>query len=73
VSCPASACLFEDGSARFGAGAVVAAVGDVAGGEVDRKRVNNEDVFVVATDVGREGVISGAGMGFEAVSNVAGK
>jgi hypothetical protein len=78
MSCPASARRFEEASARFGAGAVVAAVGGVAGGEVDRKRVNREDVlvgstFVVSTDVGSEGVISGAGMGFEAVSDVAGK
>ena len=73
MSCPASACRFGKGSARFAAGVVAAAVGGVAGGELDRKRGDSEDVFVVATDVGSDGVISGAGMGFEAVSNVAGK
>ena len=73
VSCPASACRFEEGPARFAVGVVVAAGGGVAGGEVDRKRGTSEDVFVVSADVGREGVISGAGTGLEAVSNVAGK
>lgn len=52
---------------------VLAAVGGVAGGEVDRKRGDSEDVFVVSTDVGSEGVISGAGAGFEVVSDVSSK
>ncbi len=52
---------------------MVLAIGDVAGGEVDRKRGTSEDVFVVSADVGSEGVISGAGTEFEALSNVTGK
>jgi len=73
VSCPTSACRFEERSPRSAAGVVAAAVGVVAGGEVDRTRGDSEDVFVVSTDVGSEGVISGAGMGLKAVSNAAGK
>ena len=71
VSCPTSACRFEERSPRFAAGVALAAVVGRAGGEADRE--NSEDVFVVTTDVGSKGVISGARTGLETVSNVAGK
>ena len=73
VSCPTSVWRFEERSPRFAAGVVVAAVVGMAGGEVDRKRKDSEAVFVVTTDVGSEGVISGAGTGLEAVSDAADK
>ena len=51
----------------------LAAVVGRAGGEVDRETGDSEEVFVVTTDVGSEGVISGAGTGLEAISGVAGR
>jgi hypothetical protein len=42
---------------------VLAAVGDVAGGEVDRKRGDSEDVFAVSTEIVSEAVVPRTGAG----------